>query len=89
MLKNYLTIAFGNRKTHKGFSFINILGHSARLVILSILIASPLAWWVMNNWLKEFACRIDISWWMFVLAASIAMAIANLVKTLRTDNFKL
>ena len=47
-----------------------------RLVIIAILIASPLAWWVMNNWLKEFAYRISISWWMFALAGSIAIAIA-------------
>ena len=49
-----------------------------RLVIIANLIASPLAWLVMNNWLKEFAYRINISWWMFVLAGSIAIAIAML-----------
>jgi putative ABC transport system permease protein len=47
-----------------------------RLVSIAIVIASPLAWWVMNNWLKEFAYRISISWWMFALAGSIAIAIA-------------
>jgi len=70
-----------------------------RLVIIAILIASPLAGWVMNNWLKEFAYRISISWWMFVLAGSVAIAIAvitvsfqaikaaiaNPVKSLRTE----
>jgi len=70
-----------------------------RLVILAIVIASPLGWWVMNNWLKEFAYRINISWWMFALAGSIAIAIAiltvsfqaikaaidNPVKSLRTE----
>jgi putative ABC transport system permease protein len=49
-----------------------------RLVILAIVIASPVGWWVMNNWLKEFAYRISISWWMFALAGSIAIAIAIL-----------
>src|SRR5690606_959020 len=37
-------------------------------VFLAILIASPVAWWAMNKWLEDFAYRIEIQWWMFVLA---------------------
>jgi putative ABC transport system permease protein len=70
-----------------------------RLVIVSILIASPLSWYIMNKWLENFAYRIHLSWWMFgaagVFAVLIAMvtvsfqavkaALANPVKNLRTE----
>ncbi|HLI93068.1 MAG TPA: hypothetical protein VKU83_05650, partial [Puia sp.] len=36
-----------------------------RPVVLSILIACPLAWWVMEKWLQNFAYRTPISWWIF------------------------
>jgi putative ABC transport system permease protein len=48
------------------------------LVIISLLIASPLAWWVLNNWLSEFAYRVNISWWIFLLTAILVIAIAML-----------
>jgi len=49
-----------------------------KLVIMAIVIASPIAWWVMNKWLEDFAYRIDIQWWMFALAGLAAVAIAML-----------
>lgn len=49
-----------------------------KLVLISLLVASPIAWAVMNNWLQDFAYRIRIGWWMFVLAGVIAMVIAVL-----------
>ncbi len=49
-----------------------------KLVGISILIATPIAWWSMNKWLQNFAYRINISWWMFVLAGCIAILIALL-----------
>ncbi len=49
-----------------------------KLVFISILIASPLAWWAMYQWLKDFAYRIDIDWWVFVLAGLLAIGIAQL-----------
>jgi putative ABC transport system permease protein len=45
-------------------------------VILANLIAWPVAWYVMNYWLKNFAYRTNISWWVFVIAGSIALIIA-------------
>jgi len=70
-----------------------------RLVLLSIVIASPLAWLAMNKWLENFAYRISISWWMFALAGAavllialatvsvqaIRAALADPVKSLRTE----
>ncbi len=49
-----------------------------KLVVLAFMIASPLAWYVMNKWLTNFAYQIDIEWWMFAMAALLAIAIALL-----------
>lgn len=49
-----------------------------KLVLAAILIASPIAWWAMNKWLADFAYRIDIQWWMFVVAGAAAVVIAFL-----------
>jgi ABC-type antimicrobial peptide transport system permease subunit len=70
-----------------------------KLVIISICISSPLAWYAMHSWLKDFPYRIDISWWVFALAGILAIvvalttvsfqavkaALANPVKSLRTE----
>ncbi|WP_166334943.1 ABC transporter permease [Sphingobacterium chungjuense] len=47
-----------------------------KLIILSIVIASPIAWWAMNNWLKDYAYRIEIQWYYFLIAGFIAIAIS-------------
>lgn len=49
-----------------------------KLVLIAIVIATPLAWYAMNWWLQGFAYRIDMAWWMFVLAGVLAIAIALL-----------
>ena len=46
------------------------------LIIISLVIASPVAWYFMNQWLADFAYRIHISWWIFILAGLIAVLIA-------------
>jgi putative ABC transport system permease protein len=46
------------------------------MVGLSILIAVPLGWWLMNNWLEDFAYRITIQWWMFAVVGLAALVIA-------------
>ena len=70
-----------------------------KLVLLASLIAFPVAWWVMTKWLEDFAYRIHIRWWVFVLATVVAVSIAiatvcfqaikaaltNPVKNLRTE----
>ncbi len=69
------------------------------LVIISCLIAIPLAWYYLHQWLQKYEYRTEISWWVFILAASGAMvitlltvsfqaikaAVANPVKSLRTE----
>jgi putative ABC transport system permease protein len=45
-------------------------------VIISILIASPLAWLVMKKWLQGFAYRQEIQWWVFAIAGLGAILIA-------------
>lgn len=47
-----------------------------RLVAISFIIATPVAWWCMHKWLDAFAYRVTISWWMFTLAGMVALLIA-------------
>jgi putative ABC transport system permease protein len=47
-----------------------------KLVGISIVIATPIAWWAMNKWLQDFVYRINIQWWVFALAGVMALAIA-------------
>ena len=54
-----------------------------KLVAISFVIAVPFAWWMMSKWLQDFAYRIDISIWVFVMAAGVAILI-----TLITVSFK-
>ena len=70
-----------------------------KLVFVALIVASPLAWYLMNSWLDDFAYRVDIQWWVFALAGALALliafltvsfqsiraAIANPVKALRTE----
>ncbi|HEY0111177.1 MAG TPA: FtsX-like permease family protein, partial [Fibrella sp.] len=49
-----------------------------KLVLIAVVIASPLAWWAMTEWLTGFAYKIDIEWWVFLLAGTLAMGIALL-----------
>jgi putative ABC transport system permease protein len=49
-----------------------------KLVFIAIIIAAPLAWWGMNNWLQNFAYKVDLEWWVFALAGLLAAGIAVL-----------
>ncbi|BFP41300.1 ABC transporter permease [Flavobacteriaceae bacterium GF1] len=70
-----------------------------KLVGVAILVSIPLGWYVMGKWLEDFSYRIEIGWWVFILAALLALiisivtvsyqsikaAIVNPVKSLRTE----
>jgi putative ABC transport system permease protein len=70
-----------------------------KLVLVSLLIATPIAWWATDKWLQSFVYRVPLSWWMFGLAGLLALgialftvsfqairaAVANPVRSLRTQ----
>jgi len=96
------TKEFGVRKV-LGASVATLFGLLSKdflfLVLIAFLVASPLAWLAMRQWLQNFAYHIDIQWWIFLLAGAMALvialltvsvqaikvAIANPVKSLRTE----
>jgi len=70
-----------------------------QLVGIASVIAFPLSWWGMHNWLQNYSYRVGISWWVFIVAGlaailialltisfqAIKAAVANPVKSLRTE----
>jgi len=70
-----------------------------KLVLIAIIIATPIAWYAMSEWLQDFAYRITIEWWMFLIAGltaiviafitisfqAIKAALANPIKSLRSE----
>ncbi len=101
MLSHYLLLAWRNLRRYKGYSLINRLlsRDFVGLVLIAFLIATPAAWYFLNNWLAGYAYRTDLSWWVFAavgIAAvgitlltvsyqSIKVALKNPVKSLRTE----
>jgi len=82
------------------FSLWRLLSNEfSRLVFISLLIAVPIAYYFMHNWLQEYQYRAPLSWWIFVAAGvgalaitlltvsfqAIKAAVANPVKSLRTE----
>jgi len=49
-----------------------------KLILIAICIASPAAWYVMNQWLQSFAYKISIEWWIFALAGFLVLSLALL-----------
>ena len=86
-----------------GASLFNIVGLLSKsfvvMVVVSCLLAFPIAWWAMNKWLEDYTYRIEIGWWVFLVAGLAALlvalltvsfqaikaAVANPVKSLRTE----
>ena len=103
--------AFSAEQRNKEIGIRKVLGASVtgivrllskdflQLVIISFVIATPIAWYAMDKWLQAFAYRVPISWWMFALAGLMALfialftvssqaikaALANPVKSLKTE----
>jgi putative ABC transport system permease protein len=104
-------IAFAAEQRRKEIGIRKVLGSSvsgivvllsrdlAKLVLIAILIATPIAWTAMHQWLEGFAYRINIMWWVFAGAGLVALSVAlatvvvqaikaavvNPVKSLRTE----
>jgi putative ABC transport system permease protein len=53
-------------------------------VVLAFIIAVPVTWWVMDSWLREFAYRIYLGWWLFAGAGALAFSIAVLTVGIQT-----
>jgi len=82
--------AFSAERRTKEIGIRKVLGASVRqvvgllckefiiLVLIANVVAWPVAWYAMNRWLQNFAYRINFSWWIFVLAGVLALAIALL-----------
>ena len=80
--------AFTIKQRFKEISIRKVLGASIngvvgllskdflKLVLISIVIASPIAWYAAHKWLQDFAYKVEISWWIFVIAGVMALAIA-------------
>lgn len=103
--------AFTAEQRTKEFGIRKVLGATAahvvtlissdfsRLILLAFLIAAPLGWWAMNEWLQRYEYRIDIKWWMLALAGALTLtlglltvsfqairaALSNPVKALRNE----
>jgi putative ABC transport system permease protein len=79
--------------------FIILSSHFIKLVLLSCVIATPMVWFAMEIWLEDFAYRIQIPAWIFLLTSiivllitgitvsfqAIKVAISNPIKSLRTE----
>ena len=82
--------AFNAEKRSKEIGIKKVLGASVnqityqlsidflKLVGIAIIVSLPLAWYAMNKWLEEFTYRIEISWWVFAIAAFLTVAISIL-----------
>lgn len=74
--------------------FLLLSREFVKWIALSVIIACPVAWFIMNKWLQSFAYRTNISVWIFILTIVIAFAIAFLTvawqsfKTARTNPIK-
>jgi len=70
----------GIRKVLGAFSVASILHLFSQefivLVLLAFVVAGPIAYYLMDQWLPKFCYRIEISWWMLALGASLSMVVA-------------
>jgi putative ABC transport system permease protein len=55
-----------------------------KLILVANVLVWPVAWYFMGRWLQNFAYRIDLGWWMFLLAAGLAVFIALVTVSFQT-----
>jgi putative ABC transport system permease protein len=66
-------------------SIVGLLSRDFTILVgIAALIAFPAAWWAMYKWLETFAYRTEISWWIFLVAGAVALAIALLTVSIQT-----
>jgi putative ABC transport system permease protein len=90
-LTSYMTVLrtkeIGVRKV-LGASLISVMTllskDFAKLMLVAILIATPIAWYVMNNWLDGFAYQINLAWWVFVLPSVVLISLLMVTVSLQT-----
>lgn len=66
-----------------GASFINLITllshHQAKMILISVVLSTPISMWIMKQWLEGYQYRIEISMWVFALAAGILVAMAAVI----------
>ncbi|RYY31159.1 MAG: hypothetical protein EOO04_02310 [Chitinophagaceae bacterium] len=94
MFRNYLLIAWRSIRKNKISSVINLTG-----LTVGLTCSPPAAWWAMSGWFQNFNYRVELSWWIFVIAAIssviislitvsfqvVRTAISNPIKNLKAD----
>jgi putative ABC transport system permease protein len=87
--------AFAAERRKKEIGIRKVLGATVRgvvimlskdfilLVLISLILASPVAWYFMNQWLENFSYRIHIGWWIFALAGMVAVLLAFITVSLQ------
>jgi putative ABC transport system permease protein len=76
-----------------GSSVAGIIGLLAKeflkWIVISMVIAFPVGFWLMDKWLRDFAYHVDIKWWVFVLAGVSTLIIALITICIRSINVAL
>ena len=68
-------------------SILTLVGKDYLLLMLaSVGVSTPLAWWIMNEWLSDFAYRINLEWWIFAIPSIVVVAIAFFTVSIHTLN---